>query len=229
MECVGVFEFRTVVEMVGVAVDVFELATDLVPLGVPVLVLEVVIDDVPVFVEGIDRVILIEAVLDTDAVDDLVEADVFVKDGLAEELLLTNDDRDNVVEEVDVLDCKSDAVGVFVTIALTVCRGVDVIVLDVMDEEEDTGDEEGVFVETPVLVDVLVEVVVLVDVDDTVTMDVPIAERVTVVVLVEVLDCVEVEDSIAPVIDKSRSSQNVGENEERSINNRRSICPGLLK
>jgi len=229
MDCVGVFEFRTVVDMVGVAVDVFELATERVPLGVPVLVFDVVIDEVPVFVEAIDRVIRIEAVLDTDAVDDFVEAAVFVKDGLAEELLLPIDDRDNVVEEVDVLDCKSDAVGVFVTIALTVRRGVDVIVLDVMDVEEDTGDVEGVFEETPVLVDVLVEVVVLVDVDDTVTRDVPIAERVTVVVFVEVLDCVEVEDSIAPFIDKSRSSQNVGENEERSINNRRSICPGLLK
>lgn len=113
--------------------------------------------------------------------------DDFVEHGLLEEVfeleivlvvvLLGAVDRVEVVE----------AVIVFVGIAVSVCKGLDVDVFDIL----------------TVFVDVIEAVVVFVEVVEGVCRSVGNDERVSVVVFVDVLDCVDESDSIIPFTDRA--------------------------
>ena len=126
-----------------------------------------------------------------DALDDLdgrVDADAVAEPVV---LLLTEDDRVPVPEDVDVLDVVIDPVDVFDRMGLTDSLGDDVDVRVLVGEFVRRADDDTDLDDVVERVDVIVELVVLVDVVEMDATALRLDDMVDVVVLVDVFDALD--------------------------------------
>lgn len=191
LDPVGVAEPLELAEWVPEVVEDLEDVDVFVDVIVDVDVLDELTDPVAVRVIGFVPDTRADLLTLGDALDDLearVDAEA-VADPVV--LLLTEDDRVPVPEDVDVLDVVTDPVDVFDRIGLADSLGEDVDVRVLVGDFVRRADDDPDLDDVVERVDVIVELVVFVDVVEMDASALGLDDRVDVVVLVDVFDPVD--------------------------------------